>query len=57
MWKPYDDGITIQNRGPENGIILYDEELREGARITLEKDGCAPYAITCGIYGLMVHTA
>lgn len=28
-----------------------------GARITLEQGGqTAPYAITCGIYGFMVHT-
>lgn len=28
----------------------------DGARITLERDGHAPFTITCGIYDWMVHT-
>ena len=42
--------------GSEGGIILKDEEYKQSCRITLEK--CTRYyAITCGIYGAMVHTA
>jgi hypothetical protein len=44
-------------RGSEGGHIVRDEEHLLGARITLEKDcEVAPYAITCGIYGWMMHT-
>ena len=44
-------------RGSEGGIIVRDEEHPLGARITLEKEcEVAPYAITCGIYGWMMHT-
>lgn len=57
MWEPYENGKIISTTGSENGIILFDEVLSCGARITLEQDGYTPYAITCGIYGLMVHTA
>lgn len=28
----------------------------DGVRITLERDGWTPFAITCGIYGWMVHS-
>ncbi len=55
--KTSEDGI-VPGRGSEGGLIVCDEEHMLGARITLEK-GCenlAPYAITCGIYGWMVHT-
>lgn len=53
MWKTlYHEGET----GGEGGMILADEEYRESCRITLEKYP-QYYAITCGIYGSMVHTA
>ena len=56
-WKPCDDGSTIGEKGSENGTIIRDEEYSEGARVTLEKGGTiAPYSITCGVYGWMVHT-
>jgi hypothetical protein len=51
--------------GSEGGKILMDEEYafsgRDGetvlaARITLEQIAKPPFAITCGIYGSMVHT-
>ena len=53
MWKDlYEEGQT----GSEGGIILADEEYKESCRITLEK--CPQYyAVTCGVYGAMVHTA
>ncbi|MBP5456438.1 MAG: hypothetical protein J6Y37_08045 [Paludibacteraceae bacterium] len=52
MWK---DQGTTGTKGSENGIIIRDEEYKERCRITLER--CDKYdAITCGIYGAMLHT-
>jgi hypothetical protein len=57
IWYPFDNGNSIGKLGSENGIIIRDEEHPDGARITLERDGkIAPFSITCGIYGWMVHT-
>ena len=57
MWQPFEDGGTIGTEGSESGTVLRDEEHDGGARITLERGGrSGPYAITCGIYGTMVHT-
>jgi hypothetical protein len=57
LWKSYEDGATVGQAGSESGVILLDEEHSGGARITLERDcGVAAYAITCGIYGEMMHT-
>lgn len=52
MWKNlYKKGT----KGTENGEILFDEEYKNSCRITLER--CKKYyAITCGVYGAMVHT-
>jgi len=37
--------------------MVRDEEHSLGARISLERDcRVAPFAITCGIYGWMLHT-
>lgn len=56
-WYPFEGGRTIGTAGSESGIILADDEHDDGARITLERDGAiAPFAITCGIYGWMMHT-
>jgi hypothetical protein len=56
-WSLVDDGATLGQTGSENGVILCDEEHRYGARITLEQGGTiAPFSITCGVYGVMVHT-
>ena len=53
MWENLYVAGTV---GSENGEILSDEEYKNTCRITLEK--CKEYyAITCGIYGGMVHTA
>jgi hypothetical protein len=42
--------------GSEGGKVLKDEEYKGQCRITLER--CPHYdAITCGVYGEMVHTA
>ena len=54
VWIPLE---TEGEQGSEDGRIIADEELAGTCRITLE-EGCpiGPYGITCGIYGLMVHT-
>lgn len=55
-WFDY-DGEDKSATGTEGGTILIDVEHGAGARITLEKDcGNIPFAITLGIYGLMMHT-
>ncbi len=54
MWNKlsFADG----EKGSENGLIICDEEYKCSCRITLEK--CPKYyAITCGVYGAMVHTS
>ena len=57
MWRAFENGTTIGLRGSENGETIRDEEHPIGARITLERNaGSAPFAITCGVYGWMVHT-
>lgn len=56
IWVPYDNGSTIGTKGSENGTIIADEEFDDSARITMEE--CPRYfAITCGIYGAVAHTA
>jgi hypothetical protein len=62
-WTPFDDGAkdaaigTEVAQGSESGVIVRDEEHALGARITLEKEAeVSRYAITCGIYGWMMHT-
>jgi hypothetical protein len=56
-WRTFDEGRTIGTRGTEEGTILSDHAHELGARITLEA-GCRaiPFAITCGVSSLMVHT-
>lgn len=57
MWHAFEDGATIGQQGSESGEIAREEEHPLGARITLERNtSIAPFAITCGIYGWMVHT-
>jgi hypothetical protein len=56
-WHPFETGGTLGHPGSEQGTIVRDEEHALGARITLERDTqSAPFAITCGIYGWMLHT-
>jgi len=53
MWTPLP--FRPNATGSENGIILKDEIYKNACRVTLEK--CPRYyAITCGVYGGMVHT-
>ena len=52
MWKKL---TTESQTGSENGTIITDEQYDNTCRITI--DLCKAYhAITCGIYGEMVHT-
>lgn len=56
MWKELN---TTGERGTEDGIIIKYEEYKDSIRITLEtcpRYGKNVFAITCGIYGSMVHT-
>ncbi len=56
-WYDFDDGFSIGTSGSEDGLIVRDEEHRDGARMTLEEDGSfSPFSVTCGIYGWTVHT-
>jgi len=56
-WTQFEDGRTIGQAGSEQGIILQDESFQNSARITLERGGVgAPFAITCGVSGWLVHT-
>ena len=56
-WHLSEDGATLGQAGSEEGIVVRDEEHSLGARITLEREASiAPFAITCGIYGCMMHT-
>ncbi len=52
MW---DDLFVEGAIGSEGGLILADEAYKDVCRITLEDCG-EHYAITCGVYGAMVHT-
>lgn len=56
-WIKFDNGYTYGAHGSEGGSIVKDEELDNSARITLEELSKGHYAVTCGIYGTMVHTA
>ncbi len=57
LWHAFNQGQTLGQKGSEDGIILRDEEHTDLARVTLERDGTtAPFAITCGVYGWLVHT-
>ena len=57
VWRAFENGATIGQRGSEDGVILRDEEHDAGARLTLERD-CShgvPFAMTCGIYVWFFH--
>ena len=57
MWHLFNNGDTLGQKGPASGETIRDEEHALGARITLEQNtNIAPCAITCGIYGWLVHT-
>ncbi|HEX2062149.1 MAG TPA: hypothetical protein VHK90_15525 [Thermoanaerobaculia bacterium] len=54
-WIPFENGTSVGATGSEGGTILRDELHPDGARITLERTA-SPFAITCGVFGWMVHT-
>jgi len=57
LWRLFRDGAKKGQTGSEKGTIVRDLEHSGGARISLERDTPrVPFAITCGIYGWMVHT-
>jgi len=56
-WAAFDNGRSVGDVGSESGRIVSDQECDGGARITLEEGGMtAPWSVTCGVYGWMVHT-
>lgn len=56
-WRPIRGGFA-GNVGSEGGTVRLDDDHPKGARITLEEGGVtAPWSVTCGLYGLMLHTA
>ncbi len=54
-WVTYNSGQSIGKTGADGGIILYDEEHKQGARITLRR-GRDFISISCNFYGWMDHT-
>ncbi len=56
-WEAFDEGKTLGTEGSEAGTIVLDEAFGEHARLTIERGGhTAPFSITCGVFGWMVHT-
>lgn len=56
-WEAFEGGRTLHQVGTEGGTIMLDDEHPAGARITVEAECLrAPYAVTCGVYGWLVHT-
>jgi hypothetical protein len=56
-WTAFEDGASIGQPGTEGGVIVRDDDHPWGARITLERSADAvAFAITCGIYGWMMHS-
>jgi hypothetical protein len=55
-WYSFKNGESIGQIGSEGGKILRDEEHCDGARVTLEQVRDNRWAVTCGMYGWMVHT-
>ncbi|MBV6391035.1 MAG: hypothetical protein KPEEDBHJ_00239 [Anaerolineales bacterium] len=54
-WTIFNEGRTIGRTGAEGGLILSDEEVPEGARITLKR-GSNFVSVSLNIYGWMDHT-
>lgn len=54
-WHKYDEGNSIDQVGPEGGVILRDEEHELGARITLKRDKDF-LSVSGHIYGWIDHT-
>jgi hypothetical protein len=56
-WRAFSMGSSLGKVGSAGGVIVADEDYDEAARITLERaTAVAPFAITCGVSGWLVHT-
>ena len=56
-WSKFDNGNSIGEKGSENGVVIFDIEQIQGARITVEAEcGNIPFVVTLGIYGILFHT-
>jgi hypothetical protein len=56
-WCEFSRGESLGSVGSEGGTILLDEVYGDAVRLTLERAGrVAPFAITCGVSGWLVHT-
>ena len=56
-WEAFDAGTTLGTKGSEAGTIVLDAAFGDEARITIERGGhTAPFSITCGVAGWLVHT-
>jgi hypothetical protein len=53
-WSPVEP--LSDEAATEGGTVVADETHAYGARITLEQGENGGFAITCGIYGWMMHT-
>lgn len=54
-WTIFNRGLTIGATSAEGGLILSDEEMPDGARITLKR-GSNFVSVSLNIYGWMDHT-
>lgn len=54
-WTIFNRGLTIGATSAEGGLILSDEEMHDGARITLKR-GSNFVSVSLNIYGWMDHT-
>ncbi len=54
-WQLYEHGRSIGKKSSDGGVIKRDEELPQGARITL-KQGQDYISISCSILGRINHT-
>ncbi len=54
-WTIFNSGRTIGSLSAEGGLVLSDEEAREGARITLKR-GNGYVSVSLIIFGWMDHT-
>ena len=54
-WLFYKNGQSIGTKGTEGGLILFDEENSDGARITLARKE-SMVSISIKIYGWIDHT-
>lgn len=60
----YWDSLTqnLDKEGSEGGVIVRDDELPSTARVTIERktrpnSDSSYFAVTIGVYDLLVHTA